>query len=527
MSQRWQSTLEVCFTTIAPRREGENPSCYGPRAFHFFYFSSTFLLHSHRPFSVPLTANRTRDLDEVSALVLDPGYSSVRAGFAGEDTPKSIIPSYYGETGDSANLRLFGDHVIDRPRENMAIKNPLNQDGLVDDWDAAEALWQYSFAAKLTGLRPNKALQEWLNNPENVPNLQQAMREAENTEKPLEDHPLFMTEPSWNTAKAREKCAEIAIESWGTPAFYIGRQGVMAAFASGKATALIVDIGASNTSVTPVHDGIILKKSVQRSHLAGNFISSQIRNMLASNQPEPITITPHYLIKSKTAVDASQPANAILRDFPPGFKPPQPSFRRYQEERTLLEFKELVVQVWPGPIPLLSSTNGVTQEEIARGYPGKTFEFPDGYNQLFSSDRYKVAESLFDHRAYIAQPSNLHSSHEAFTSPPTQEQTLTAMIRASLSHVDVDIRPLMLANVVVTGGSSLLPGLTERLNNELQRMFPSTRVRLQAAGNVPERKFGSWIGGSIMASLGTFHQMWISRKEFEEHGGGIVEKRCK
>lgn len=456
----------------------------------------------------------------------------MRAGFAGEDTPKSIIPSYYGETGDLANPRLFGDHVIDRPRENMAIKNPLNKDGLVEDWDAAEALWQHSFAAKLTGLRPNKALQEWLNNPENVPNLQQAMREAEDVEKPLEDHPLFMTEPTWNTAKARERCAEIAIESWGTPAFYIGRQGVMAAFAAGKATALVVDIGASNTSVTPVHDGIILKKSIQRSHLAGDFISSQIRHMLASNQPEPITITPHYLIKSKTPVDAGQPANAILREFPSSFKPPQPSFRRYQEERTLLEFKELIVQLWPGPTGLLSSTNGVTQEEIARGYPGKTFEFPDGYNQLFTSDRYKVAECLFDHRAYIPPPSNLpHPApapfDEVFTSPPQADQTLTSMIRTSLSHIDVDIRPLMLSNVVITGGSSLIPGLTDRLNNELQRMFPSTRVRIQAAGNVAERKFGAWIGGSIMASLGTFHQMWISRKEFEEHGVGIVEKRCK
>lgn len=462
----------------------------------------------------------------------------MRAGFAGEDIPKSIIPSYYGETGDPSNPRLFGDHVIDRPRENVAIKNPLSKDGLVEDWDAAEALWQHSFAAKLTGLRPNRALQEWLNNPENVPNLQQAMREAEDVEKPLEDHPLFMTEPSWNTSKARERCAEIAMESWGTPAFYIGRQGVMTAFASGKATALIVDIGAANTSVTPVHDGIILKKSVQRSTLAGNFISSQIRNMLASNQPEPITITPHYLIKSKTAVDAGQPANAILRDFTTGFKPPQPSFRRYQEERTLLEFKELVVQVWPGPIPLLSSTNGVTQEEIARGYPGKPFEFPDGYNQLFTSDRYKVAETLFDHHAYIPPPppstatttTTTIPTEEPFSgpaSPPTAEQTLTAMIRTSLSHLDVDIRPLMLANVVVTGGASLVPGLTDRLLNELQRMFPSARVRLQAAGNVAERKFGSWIGASIMASLGTFHQMWISRKEFEEHGVGIVEKRCK
>ena len=419
----------------------------------------------------------------------------------------------------------------------------------MEDWDAAEALWQHSFASKLTGLRPNRALQEWLNDPEKVPNLQQAMQEAEDIEKPLEEHPLFMTEPVWNTSKARERCAEMAIESWGSPAFYIARQGVMAAFAAGKATALVVDIGASNTSITPVHDGIILKKGIQHSILAGNFISSQIRNVLASNQPEPITITPHYLIKSKTPVDAGQPASAVLREFPVGFTPPQPSFRRYQEERTLLEFKELVVQTWPGPNGLLSSTNGVAQDEVARGYPSKTFEFPDGYNQLFSSERCKVAEPLFDHRAFTPPPppnasssaseatetssppsSSLASSSPwdtPYNQPITTDQTIPSMIRTCLNNVDVDIRPLMLSNVVVTGGSSLLPGLTDRLNSELQRMFPSTRVRLQAAGNTAERKFGAWIGGSIMASLGTFHQMWISKKEFEEHGVGIVEKRCK
>ena len=110
---------------------------------------------------------------------------------------------------------------------------------------------------------------------------------------------------------------------------------------------------------------------------------------------------------------------------------------------------------------------------------------------------------------------------------PGQEKTILSLIKQSLSQVDVDIRPALLANVVVTGGSSLIPGLVQRLNLELDRMYPSTRVRMHASGNVVERKFGSWIGGSIMASLGTFHQMWISKKEYEEHGAGIVEKRCK
>ena len=96
-----------------------------------------------------------------------------------------------------------------------------------------------------------------------------------------------------------------------------------------------------------------------------------------------------------------------------------------------------------------------------------------------------------------------------------------------INQCDVDLRPMLLASVVITGSSSLIKGLPDRIQGELTRMYPSTKVRVNAAGMPVERKFGSWIGGSIVASLGTFHQMWISKKEYEEHGAGIVEKRCK
>lgn len=70
--------------------------------------------------------------------------------------------------------------------------------------------------------------------------------------------------------------------------------------------------------------------------------------------------------------------------------------------------------------------------------------------------------------------------------------------------------------------------MTDRVNFELQTMFPGPRVRLQAPGNVVERKYAGWIGGSILASLGAFHQMWISKKEYDEFGGEqILARRCK
>ncbi|KAJ5724888.1 Actin-related protein 4 [Penicillium malachiteum] len=457
--------------------------------------------------------------DEVSAIVLDPGYSTTRAGFAGEDAPKSLIPTYYGKyNADGQEKYIYGDDIFVTPRPGLSTYNPIGKDGIVEDWDMAEKVWEYSFTSRLTGAKPGNPFQNGLNDipAEELP----TEMEVETEEKPLADSPLLMTEPGWNPAKAREKTIEIAMEKWGTPAFYLARNGVLAAFASGKASALVVDIGASNISITPVHDGMILKRGVQHSPLGGDYISSQIRALFKKNSPQPITITPHYLISSKTAVEAGQEPQARYKTFAAD-KAPDASYRALLEERTIGEFKECVVQVWPGPNKLSNNgPNGIPNEEAARASPGRPFEFPDGYNQIFGVDRFRVVESLFDAKAAIPDPDSPFPA-------PTPAQTLPELIKASLSGVDVDIRPHLLSNVVVTGASSLLYGFTDRLNQELMAQFPGPRVRISAPGNTAERRFGSWIGGSILASLGTFHQMWISKKEYEEHGANIVEKRCK
>lgn len=53
-----------------------------------------------------------------------------------------------------------------------------------------------------------------------------------------------------------------------------------------------------------------------------------------------------------------------------------------------------------------------------------------------------------------------------------------------------------------------------------------SKIKIHAAGNTTERKSSSWLGGSILASLGTFHQLWVSRKEYEEFGDSIVHRKC-
>ncbi|GLT70581.1 hypothetical protein SLA2020_426520 [Shorea laevis] len=76
------------------------------------------------------------------------------------------------------------------------------------------------------------------------------------------------------------------------------------------------------------------------------------------------------------------------------------------------------------------------------------------------------------------------------------------IVLKSIRNCDMDIRREMFGNVVLSGGTTVLPGLTDRLAKELSSLAPpGVRVKVVAP---PERKYSVWIGGSILASLSTF-----------------------
>lgn len=170
--------------------------------------------------------------DEISALVLDPGFSTTRAGFAGEDVPKSVVSTYYatiptGMDGSGAKY-LFGDNSIHTPLANIDIANPMNpKDGTVDDWDTATKLWEYAITSRLTGAKPGDPYKNGLNDKSNDVDVK--MEGIEDQEKPLDENPLLMTETGWNMGKNRERGIEIAMENWGCPAYWVARNGVLAA----------------------------------------------------------------------------------------------------------------------------------------------------------------------------------------------------------------------------------------------------------------------------------------------------------
>merc|ERR1719385_456680 len=99
------------------------------------------------------------------------------------------------------------------------------------------------------------------------------------------------------------------------------------------------------------------------------------------------------------------------------------------------------------------------------------------------------------------------------------ESTYNAIMKC-----DVDIRKDLYANTVLSGGTTMFPGIADRMTKEIVTLAPaSMKIKCIAP---PERKYSVWIGGSILASLSTFQSMWISKQEYDECGPSIVHRKC-
>ena len=118
----------------------------------------------------------------------------------------------------------------------------------------------------------------------------------------------------------------------------------------------------------------------------------------------------------------------------------------------------------------------------------KNYELPDGQVITIGSERFRCPEVLFQPALIGNEVAGIH------------ETTYRSIMKC-----DVDIRKDLYGNVVLSGGSTMFPGIADRMSKELIALAPSSmKIKVVAP---PERKYSVWIGGSILASLSTFQQV--------------------
>jgi actin-related protein 2 len=261
------------------------------------------------------------------------------------------------------------------------------ENGIVKRWDDMTQLWDYTFAEKLkvdpTGRK------------------------------------ILLTEPPMNPLKNRETMCEVMFERYNFGGVYVAIQAVLALYAQGLSSGVVVDSGDGVTHIVPVYESTVLNHLTRRLDVAGRDVT---RNLIA------------LLLRRGYALNRTADFETV---------------RQIKEKLCYVSYDLELDQ-------RLSEDTTVLVE---------SYTLPDGRVIRVGSERFEAPECLFQpHLVDVEQPG------------------IAEFLFNTIQSADVDVRSSLYKAIVLSGGSSMYPGLPSRLEKELKQLW-LTKV----LGGNPER----------------------------------------
>ena len=377
-------------------------------------------------------------LDKLPSLVVDNGSGWMKAGLA-QDTPSCVFPSIVGKPKTSISSAIvtkdkyFGEDAITN-RFILSLRYPIER-GIVTDWDSMKSIWQYMFS-DLLSIVPK-------------------------------EHSLLITEPPLNPKSNREKMTEILFETFYFPFLYLAVPPLLALYASGRDTGVVIDSGEGVTHTVPIFKGHIHRHCISRLDMGGRDLTDFLMKIFCE---ENIS----YFLGNETALNL----------------------------RNMHKMKESLAFVSTDYERDLEKSQ--TSNEFEKGY-----QLPDGTHiATLGNERFRCVEPLFSPSLIGSTISGIHD-----------------LTHWSITKCDKHLHQSMYGNIVLCGGNTMFPYMGERVHTEMSMLAP-----VNAKVNVitpPYRQYSSWLGGSLLARSDQFETMCIRRLEdYEEYGPSIVHRKC-
>jgi len=282
---------------------------------------------------------------------------------------------------------------------------------------------------------------------------------------------ILLTEPPMNPKANRERMAEIMFEEYGFQGLYVAIQAVLTLYAQGLLTGVVIDSGDGVTHIVPVYDGYSLPHLTRRLDVAGRDVT-------------------RYLIKL-----------LLLRGY---------AFNRTADFETVRQIKEKLCYV--SYDTEMDKRLGEETTVLVESYT-----LPDGRVIKVGTERFEAPECLFRPELIDVE------------SPGVAE-----LLYNTVQSADIDVRPELYKHIVLSGGTTMFPGLPSRLEKEIKQLYLERTLQGDTSRlskfklhieDPPRRKNMVFLGGAVLADIMKDKEsFWVTKQEWQEKGVRALDK---
>lgn len=289
------------------------------------------------------------------------------------------------------------------------------------------------------------------------------------------DKKVLITEAPLNPIDNKIKMCQILFEKLGVAAANIEVQAKCSLFCEGLDTGIVLDSGDGVTHCIPIVDGTLFNHSMERLNLSGRDITKYLIRLL-----------------QKKGYNFNSSAHFEL----------------------VREIKEKFCFV-------SNDIKGDRQLELNSSYFNSYYLLPDGRRLNLSSEKFEAPELLFN-------PELDGKDFEGI-----QDITFRA-----INSCPIDTRARLYGSMVLSGGSTLFPGFTSRLENEIKELYKKEKLKHAEEKKIkisinaidsPRRKYSVFIGAAIIGKYYNTPESddyWITNAEWLEKGESVADKEA-